>query len=46
MNILKDRLIIAYGLNDEEIDKLNIKFKYVKKSSIKFAELQANPLTF
>lgn len=27
MNILKDRLIIAYGLNDEEIDKLNIKFK-------------------
>jgi hypothetical protein len=27
MNILKDRLIIAYGLNNEEIEKLNIKFK-------------------
>lgn len=27
MNILKERLIIAYGLNDEEVEKLNIKFK-------------------
>jgi hypothetical protein len=27
MNILKEKLIIAYGLDDEEIEKLNIKFK-------------------
>lgn len=27
MNILKERLIIAYGLNDEEVEKLNLKFK-------------------
>ncbi|WP_346936220.1 DUF3783 domain-containing protein [Clostridium sp.] len=27
MNILKERLIIAYGINDEEIEKLNLKFK-------------------
>ncbi len=27
MDILKERLIIAYGLNDEEIEKLNQKFK-------------------
>ncbi|MEG0308446.1 MAG: DUF3783 domain-containing protein [Clostridium sp.] len=31
MDILKERLIIAYGLDDEEIEKLNLKFKDVCK---------------
>ncbi|MEG1870975.1 MAG: DUF3783 domain-containing protein [Peptostreptococcaceae bacterium] len=31
MNILNERLIIAYGLNEEEIEKLNKKFQDVCK---------------
>ncbi|MEG0132910.1 MAG: DUF3783 domain-containing protein [Clostridium sp.] len=33
MDILKERLIIAYGLDDEEIEKLNLRFKDVCKRS-------------
>lgn len=33
--ILKERLVLAYGLDDEEIDKLNLKFNTVCKKPVK-----------
>ncbi|MEG1256070.1 DUF3783 domain-containing protein [Clostridium sp.] len=43
MNILNERLIIAYGLDNEELEKLNLKFKDVcKKPCITITEDMGN----